>query len=145
MARPKGLDPATLARHNVTKTETATEGLETLITLTCGVCEASWPVMWDPKAGRVPAGYWECPNGCNLPITPDPDHEHDPEAAPKIPTDLDALPAILTPAEAALLLRVSETTVKDWARAGELPGAFKLGKEWRVETRALLAYIRGAA
>lgn len=53
------------------------------------------------------------------------------------------MPAILTSEEAAALLRIAETTVKDLARAGELPGAFKLGKFWRVERDALLAAILG--
>ena len=136
MARPKGPDGATLDAHNVTLT-TRPSGA---YLLTCGQCGATWPVT--PKGGRLAPLYWQCPAGCNVadqePVKPAP------TAAPAIPTDLDTLPAILTPAEAAALLRVSETTVKDWARAGDLPGAFKLGKEWRIEARALLAYIRGA-
>jgi excisionase family DNA binding protein len=136
MARQKGPDPATLAAHNVSVTG-ASGGV---YVLTCNQCKTPWTVS--PAGGRLPPLYWQCPNGCNVvdqaPVKPAP------TAAPAIPTDLDALPAILTPAEAARLLRVSETTVKDWARAGELPGAFKLGKEWRIEARALLEYIRGA-
>lgn len=136
MARPKGPDPATLAARNVTAADAHGAYL-----LTCGACGATWDVA--PHGGRLPPFYWRCPNGCNAPAgesEPGPE----PAAAPVTPTDLDALPAILTPAEAAALLRVSETTVKEWARAGDLPGAFKLGKEWRVETRALVAHIRGA-
>jgi excisionase family DNA binding protein len=135
MAKPKGPDRAMLAEHNVTLTEAWGA-----YRLTCGQCGASWDVQPPAAGGRLPAGYWQCPKGCNMvdqaPVKPAP--------AAVIPTDLDALPAILTPAEAALLLRVSETTVKDWARRGDLPGAFKLGKEWRVERKALLEYIRGA-
>jgi len=138
MARPKGPTPATLAEHNVSAAPAADERGAYL--LTCGQCGATWDAA--PKGGRLAPNYWQCPNGCNAaaPAAPAPS----PTAAAVIPTDLDALPAILTPAEAALLLRVSETTVKDWARNGELPGAFKLGKEWRVERKALLEYIRGA-
>jgi len=133
MARPKGPLSATLAAHNVTLTEAWGA-----YRLTCGQCGASWDVQPPAAGGRLPAGYWQCPTGCNMvdqaPVKP----------APAIPTNLDTLPAILTTAEAAALLRVAETTVKDWARNGELPGAFKLGKEWRVERKALLEYIRGA-
>jgi excisionase family DNA binding protein len=136
MARAKGPDRATLIEHNVT----GAPGLGDAVILTCGQCGREWTVY--PTGGRLAPGYWQCPNGCNVadqtPVKPAP------MAAPATPTDLDELPAILTPAEAAALLRVSETTVKGWARGGDLPGAFKLGKEWRVETRALVAYIRGA-
>lgn len=61
-------------------------------------------------------------------------------------TDLSTLPAVLTIGEAAAVLRLAEKTAKDWARAGKLPGAFKLpgGKEWRVKRDDLLAYLAGA-
>lgn len=132
MARPKGPDGATLDAHNVTMM-TRPGGA---YALTCGQCGATWDVT--PKAGRLAPLYWACPNGCNV---TDPEPRPEPEPAPAIYTDLGQLPAILTPAEAAALLRVSETTVKDQARAGDLPGAFKLGKVWRVERDALLAHI----
>jgi excisionase family DNA binding protein len=136
MARPKGPDKAMLAERGVTVSETGTGNY----VFQCEACGRCWTVD-RADGGRLPAGYWQCPTGCNTAASaaraPIP-------TAPAIPTDLDRLPAILTPAEAASLLRVSETTVKDWARAGELPGAFKLGKEWRVERAALVAYIRGA-
>jgi len=137
MAKPKGPDRARLAEHNVTLTEAWGA-----YRLTCGQCGATWDVQPPEAGGRLPAGYWQCPQGCN--VVDQARAEPAPTAAPKIPTDLDQLPAILTPAEAALLLRVSEATAKDWARRGDLPGAFKLGKEWRIERQALLAYIRGA-
>lgn len=134
MARQRGPDPATLAARNVTAAEEHGSYL-----LTCGQCGATWDVA--PKNGRLPPLYWQCPNGCNAPAAA-PDSEPEPAPAASV-TDLAALPAILTPAEAAVLLRVAETTVKDWARAGDLPGAFKLvGKVWRVERDALLAYIQ---
>jgi excisionase family DNA binding protein len=55
----------------------------------------------------------------------------------------DDLPTILTPEEAADLLRLDVTTLKAWARAGRLPGAFKLGRKgvWRVRRDELVAYI----
>jgi excisionase family DNA binding protein len=140
MARPKGPRAATLAARNVIATADA--GGYRLI---CGQCGATWVVT--PTGGRLAPGYWQCPTGCNTaaadagpaPGTPEPT-----AATAVIPTDLAQLPAILTPSEAAALLRVAELTVKDWARAGALPGAFKLGKEWRIERQALLAYIRGS-
>ena len=93
MARQKGPDPATLAAHDVTLTEDPGGAY----VLTCGQCGATWEVT--PKGGRLAPLYWQCPAGCNVadqtPVKPAP------TAAPAIPTDLDTLPAILTPAEAA--------------------------------------------
>lgn len=132
MARPKGPDPDTLARRGVTAAETWTG-----YTLTCQACGTAWPV---PVAAgeRLPVGYWRCPQGCNA--------KSPPAVRGALPIEpvlvLGDLPAILTPAEAAALLRVSVLTVKDWARAGDLPGAFKVGKEWRIEREALLEHIR---
>lgn len=137
MARPKGPSATTLAAHHVTLAEERGVYL-----LTCASCGSTWDVTL--TGGRLAPNYWQCPKGCNVadqvPGKPAP-----PAAAAVIPTDLAALPAILTPSEAAVLLRVAELTVKDWARAGALPGAFKLGKEWRIERDALVAYIRGGA
>jgi excisionase family DNA binding protein len=47
---------------------------------------------------------------------------------------------VLTVAEAARLLRVGETTVRDLAARGELPGR-KLGRQWRFSRRALLEWL----
>jgi len=139
MARPKGPSAATLAARNVTAAPVAED--PGAYALTCGQCGATWAVT--PTGGRLAPNYWQCPNGCNG-VDQAPVKREPARPAAVIPTDLDALPAILTPAEAAVLLRVSETTVKDWARRGDLAGAFKLGKEWRIEREALLAHIRGA-
>jgi predicted site-specific integrase-resolvase len=59
--------------------------------------------------------------------------------------DFDSLPPILTPKEAADLLRMDVSSVKAWAREGKLAGAFKLGPKgvWRVRTSELVAYIMG--
>lgn len=160
MARPKGPLAATLREHKVSTTKTRGEFTEICyqcgatwdggkvtcdqcgatwadLELSCDQCGATWPVA--PKGDRLPPLYWQCPNGCNVaPAQPEPE----PEPA-AVFTDLGQLPALLTPAEAASLLRLAESTVKDLARAGDLPGAFKLGKLWRVERDALLAYIGG--
>lgn len=53
-----------------------------------------------------------------------------------------AMPVVLTPAEAAKLLQVSESTVKDLARRGALPGAFKTGKSWRINAYVLQRWMR---
>ena len=45
---------------------------------------------------------------------------------------------ILTPEQAAELLKMQPSTVKAWARAGKLPGAFKVGKVWRFNRRIML-------
>ena len=57
--------------------------------------------------------------------------------------DFDNLPPILTPQQAADLLGMNVSSIKDWCRAGEMPGAFKLGPKgvWRVRTSELVAYI----
>jgi excisionase family DNA binding protein len=43
----------------------------------------------------------------------------------------DALPETQTLAEVADVLRVSEDTVRRLAEAGDIPGAFKVGQQWR--------------
>ena len=45
----------------------------------------------------------------------------------------------LTVEETAELLKVSTRTIYDLARAGELPGAKKLGNQWRVHKPTLVA------
>jgi excisionase family DNA binding protein len=63
-------------------------------------------------------------------------------AQPGPVTNVASLPVVLTIEEAANLLRIHPTTAKDWARAGKLPGAFKLGgREWRVRRDELLQAI----
>ncbi len=47
---------------------------------------------------------------------------------------------LLTPEEAADILGISVYTLKDFLRAGKLPGV-KVGKLWRIEEIALKAYI----
>ncbi len=46
---------------------------------------------------------------------------------------------ILTPREAAALLRIHRTTLYELARSGDLP-AFRVGKDWRFRRDALLAW-----
>lgn len=48
-------------------------------------------------------------------------------------------PAVLTLEETAKLLRISYEGVKARANYGNLPGAFKSGKSWRVDKEVLIA------
>lgn len=51
-----------------------------------------------------------------------------------------AHPPILTVAEVARYLRVSETTVWRWCSSGKLP-AFRIGRSWRVRREELSQII----
>ena len=48
----------------------------------------------------------------------------------------------LTIPEAARLLRVAERTVYTLARRGELPGAVKVGNQWRIDRQTLMDWVR---
>lgn len=49
-------------------------------------------------------------------------------------------PTVLTVAEIAEYLRVSETTAWRWCQTGKLP-AFRIGRKWRVRRADLEHYI----
>ena len=51
---------------------------------------------------------------------------------------------LLTPPQVAEKLQVNERTVTQWLRKGHLRG-FKIGKEWRVSTKDLEAFLEGSA
>ncbi len=51
----------------------------------------------------------------------------------------------LTIPEAARLLRVAERTVYTLARRGDLPGAVKVGNQWRIDRTTLMEWVRGQA
>jgi len=53
------------------------------------------------------------------------------------------LPDVLTPAQAADLLQVSEDEVVELAEAGTLPGR-RIGDRWRFSRPALIAWLAGA-
>ena len=53
------------------------------------------------------------------------------------------LPDVLTPAQAAELLQVSEDEVVELAEAGTLPGR-RIGERWRFSRPALIAWLAGA-
>jgi excisionase family DNA binding protein len=50
---------------------------------------------------------------------------------------------LFTPEQAAAILQVSPKTLKDWLRAGKLPGC-KIGRFWRVKPADLDAFIRAS-
>ena len=50
---------------------------------------------------------------------------------------------VLTLDEAAARLKLARKTVRDWVRAGKIPG-FKLGRVWRVKASAVEQAIEAA-
>lgn len=48
----------------------------------------------------------------------------------------------LTLREAAELLKVHENTIRNWLKAGELPGK-KIGRLWRISAAAVESLIAG--
>ena len=53
-------------------------------------------------------------------------------------------PYVVSVPEAATLLGISKDLGYDLARRGELPGAFQLGRRWRVSLVKLRAAVHGA-
>ncbi len=54
-------------------------------------------------------------------------------------------PEIITIAEAASLLRISERTAYDLARDGKLAGAIKIGSQWRIDRGVLITWLKAEA
>lgn len=50
---------------------------------------------------------------------------------------------VLTLVEAAAMLRIAVVTAKRLARAGDLPGAVKIGDQWRVNRATLERHLNG--
>lgn len=50
--------------------------------------------------------------------------------------------SVMTVTEVAVFLRLGETTVYKWAKAGTIPGR-KIGGTWRFSRRALEAWLQG--
>ncbi len=50
---------------------------------------------------------------------------------------------LLTPAQVAERLQITERTVYEWIRGGRLP-ALKLGRLWRIRQDELEAFLEGA-
>ena len=55
----------------------------------------------------------------------------------------DKVPVVLTSGEVAVLLDMREPYARDLMRDGEIPGAKKVGKSWRVERDTLRRYFEG--
>jgi excisionase family DNA binding protein len=53
-------------------------------------------------------------------------------------------PYVVSVPEAARILGISKDLAYDLARRGELPGAFQLGRRWRVSLIKLRAAVHGA-
>lgn len=60
-------------------------------------------------------------------------------------TNVADLPTIINCDEAAELLRCGRTKIYEMARAGELPGTFRIGSSVRIERDVLIAAIRTQA
>ena len=53
--------------------------------------------------------------------------------------------ALLKPADVARILGVNARTVKRWAEAGKLPGAFRTpGGHWRIPSKAVAGALLGS-
>jgi len=50
-------------------------------------------------------------------------------------------PSILKPKQVQELLQISEISFYKWVKSGKIPGAFKLGRHWRVKRDRLKAWI----
>jgi excisionase family DNA binding protein len=53
-------------------------------------------------------------------------------------------PCVISVPEAASIFGISKDLAYDLARRGELPGAFQLGRRWRVSLIRLRAAVHGA-
>lgn len=49
---------------------------------------------------------------------------------------------LVTVEEAAESLRVSKETIRRWLRNGSVPGAMKVGRQWRIDLEQLTEYVR---
>ncbi len=51
------------------------------------------------------------------------------------------MPEFITVREASELLRVTDRTLYDLCRQGKVPGAAKVGGQWRLDRKKLLAWL----
>jgi len=58
-------------------------------------------------------------------------------------TDWEQVPVVIDLPFAARILGQSIETLKKRSQRGELPGAFKAGRDWRVAKEALRKYVEG--
>ncbi len=54
-------------------------------------------------------------------------------------------PKVLTPEQAQALLQISRASFFRWVKEERLPGAFRLGRLWRVDRDTLKAWIESQA
>ncbi|MCL2821553.1 MAG: helix-turn-helix domain-containing protein [Oscillospiraceae bacterium] len=62
---------------------------------------------------------------------------------PQIVTNWEQVPVVIDLPFAARILGQSIETLKKRSQRGELPGAFKAGRDWRINKDALRSYIEG--
>ena len=74
---------------------------------------------------------------------PDPAGEAPPHPSSKVESD--ALPQVMTVDELARLLRVNRKTAYDALARGEIPGARRIGRTYRISRDAVLEWLRGQA
>lgn len=63
----------------------------------------------------------------------------------KVYTHWDQLPAVLDVPLVCVVLGKSSASIKRYAADGTLPGARKIGNEWRFDKEVLMNYLKGAA
>ena len=61
----------------------------------------------------------------------------------QIITNWDQVPVVIDLPFAARILGQSIETLKKRSQRGELPGAFKAGRDWRVNKDVLRSYVEG--
>ena len=64
-----------------------------------------------------------------------------PNMAISEPTSFNNTPEFMTPQQVQELLQISRPTFFRMVQGGRLPGAFKVGKVWRVDRNKLKAWI----
>ena len=55
----------------------------------------------------------------------------------------ETMKTILDLQQASRLLQLSDRTVRDLSRAGQMPGATKVGRKWRFHRDTLIAHVAG--
>ena len=54
-------------------------------------------------------------------------------------------PEVMTIAEAAVFLRVNHKTLREAVNRGDVPGAVRVGRVWRLSRSALVSWLQGSA
>jgi excisionase family DNA binding protein len=77
------------------------------------------------------------PSGLNGLLSTAGARKHEPSAA----QSGDSLPLLLTPREAASVLRVTAKAIYTMIERGQLPGVIRVGRRLRIDTRVLLHWL----